>query len=55
MVETAALFALCAAFLLALRDIFGRFGVRGVDPIVGAAVSALGSSAFSSATPADDA
>ena len=41
MVETAALFALCAAFLLALRDIFGRFGVRGVDPIVGSAVSAL--------------
>ncbi|MBI3126084.1 MAG: DMT family transporter [Candidatus Tectomicrobia bacterium] len=41
MIETAALFALCAAFLLALRDIFGRFGVRGLDPIVGTAVSAV--------------
>jgi uncharacterized membrane protein len=41
MIETAALFALCAAFLLALRDIFGRFGVRGIDPMVGSAVSAL--------------
>lgn len=41
MIDSAALFALCAALLLALRDIFGRFGVRGVDPIVGTAVSAL--------------
>ncbi|OGL59648.1 MAG: hypothetical protein A3J27_15120 [Candidatus Tectomicrobia bacterium RIFCSPLOWO2_12_FULL_69_37] len=41
MIDPAALFALCAALLLALRDIFGRFGVRGIDPIVGTAVSAL--------------
>ncbi|MEK6708953.1 MAG: EamA family transporter, partial [Nitrospinota bacterium] len=41
MIEPAALFAICAAFFLALRDIFGRFGVRGVDPIVGSAASAL--------------
>lgn len=41
MIESAAFFALCAAFLLALRDIFGRFGVRGIDPIAGSAVSAL--------------
>ena len=41
MMESAAFFALCGAFLLAFRDILGRFGVRGIDPIVGTAVSAL--------------
>ncbi|MEE9274253.1 MAG: EamA family transporter [bacterium] len=41
MIEPAALFALCAALLLALRDIFGRIGLRGVDPILGTGASAL--------------
>lgn len=41
MMRSAAFFALCGAFMLAFRDILGRFGVRGIDPIVGTAVSAL--------------
>jgi drug/metabolite transporter (DMT)-like permease len=38
---TAAIFALCAAFMLALRDTFGRLAVRGIDPILGSFVTAI--------------
>lgn len=41
MSEPAALYALVSAALLALRDIFGRLGVRGIDPIAGSAFTAL--------------
>lgn len=41
MFETAAVYALISAVLLALRDIFGRFAVRGIDPITGTAFTAI--------------
>ena len=41
MFETAAVYALISAILLALRDIFGRFAVRGIDPISGTAFTAI--------------
>ena len=41
MFETAAVYALISAILLALRDIFGRFAVRGIDPITGTAFTAI--------------
>ncbi len=41
MFETAAVYALISAILLALRDIFGRFAVLGIDPITGTAFSAI--------------
>lgn len=39
--ETAAAFAIFAAFMLALRDTFGRLAVRGIDPILGSMVTAV--------------
>ena len=41
MFETAAVYALISAILLALRDIFGRFAVRGINPITGTAFTAV--------------
>ncbi|MFC1491865.1 DMT family transporter [Nitrospinota bacterium] len=41
MIELAAVFGLCAALCLSLRDILGRMAVREIDPIVGTGVSAL--------------
>ena len=41
MFETAAVYALISAILLALRDIFGRFAVRDIDPITGTAFTAI--------------
>ncbi len=41
MIETAAVYALISALLLAFRDIFGRFAVRGIDPITGTAFTAI--------------
>lgn len=41
MFETAAVYALISAVLLALRDIFGRFAIRGIDPITGTAFTAI--------------
>ncbi|MDE0341157.1 MAG: EamA family transporter [Nitrospinae bacterium] len=41
MFETATVYALISAVLLALRDIFGRFAVRGIDPITGTAFTAI--------------
>ena len=37
----AAVFALSAAFLLALRDTFGRLAVRGIDPVLGSSVAVV--------------
>ncbi|MDP6367464.1 MAG: EamA family transporter [Nitrospinota bacterium] len=41
MYTAAAVFALSAAFLLALRDTFGRLAVRGIDPVLGSSVTAV--------------
>ncbi len=41
MFDPAAIYALVSAILLALRDIFGRLAVRGIDPIMGAAFTAI--------------
>lgn len=41
MFEPAAIYALVSAILLALRDIFGRLGVRGIDPVAGSAFTAV--------------
>lgn len=41
MLEPAAIYALLSAVLLALRDIFGRLAVRGIDPISGSACTAV--------------
>ncbi len=35
------LISLCAAFLLALRDTFGRLAMRGINPVAGAGASAV--------------
>jgi len=39
--ESAALFALCAAFMLALRDTFGRLAVQDIHPVSGSWVTAI--------------
>ena len=39
--ESVVFYSLCAAFLLALRDIFGRMAVRKIDPIIGTGASAV--------------
>ncbi len=39
--EPAAIYALLSAVLLALRDVFGRLAVRGIDPIAGSAFTAI--------------
>ena len=41
MYESAALFALCAAFMLALRDTFGRLAVQDIHPVSGSWVTAI--------------
>lgn len=39
--QVAVVFALSGAFLLSLRDIFGRLAMRGIDPVLGTAAIAL--------------
>jgi drug/metabolite transporter (DMT)-like permease len=39
--QVAVYFALSGAILLALRDIFGRLAMRGIDPVLGTAATAL--------------
>lgn len=39
--QVAVFFAIGGAFLLALRDIFGRLAMRGIDPVLGTAATAL--------------
>ena len=39
--QVAVFFALGGAILLALRDIFGRLAMRGIDPVLGTAATAL--------------
>lgn len=40
-VDTAIVYALGTAFFLALRDIFGRMAMRGIDPVLGTAATAF--------------